>query len=228
MREISKNFNQENVDFVIKLGGSLLKSKTACKKITDILEKNRNKYRFLIFPGGGDIDNYIENYNDEKVSLSRETFHLSTLLSLDQTALLFSNYSDNLSVAANFTELDKLYADNKIPILMPSQLFIALNPFRYTNRVSSDSMSLYCSYLIDAKALIVLKSIDGIYDCNSTLLNTLSYAEFMEIEQKCTDETFPVLLSNIKIETHIINGLTSEALLEILETGATKHGTKIF
>lgn len=227
MLSITKAMNNLELDFIIKVGGSLLKNINQCKSLVDVIIEAGKSYKLLLFPGGGEIDNYIEAYH-QQVPLDREIFHRATMLSMDQTALLFSNYNLNKLVPINnLIDCKKVLADGKIPVLLPSQIVFGLDPFRYTNRITSDGMALYFGHILQVKRMVVLKSINGILDRDQKIISRLTFDEFINIEQDCVDESFPLLASKAKIPIDIANGLEHEQLRTFFREGTNEWGTRI-
>lgn len=151
-----KAFKLNRFDAVVKVGGSIVAGPHA-ETIASILCDTTVTSRLLIIPGGGEIDNLIEEKNRQK-TLERSIFHRATVLAQDQTGLLFTNLNQRLRAVETIMEAEYTVKAGLVPVLLPSRLLFALDVFRYTNRVSSDTISAYLTWLLHIPELIVLKS----------------------------------------------------------------------
>ncbi|WP_019534803.1 hypothetical protein [Paenibacillus ginsengihumi] len=227
MLDIRKGMNYLGLDYMIKIGGSLLPNINKCKQLADLLSEVGKSKRLLLFPGGGEIDNYIETYHSQ-IALDREIFHRATMLAMDQTALLFCNYNLEMLVPVdNMIDCRKVLDQHRIPFLLPSKIVFGLDPFRYTNRITSDGMALYFAHIFQAKRMVLIKSINGILDHNRQTISRLSFDEFLMTEQDCVDETFPLLAHKVKIPIDILNGLEYEQLRQYFKEEINAWGTQI-
>ncbi|QUI23844.1 hypothetical protein HZI73_16765 [Vallitalea pronyensis] len=233
MLEIEMGMNHLKIDYLIKIGGSLLKNIEGCYKLASTIQKLGVKKRCLLFPGGGEIDNYIERYNrevtnyDKEIKFKRNIMHKSTTLSLDQTALFFSNYAKNIIPTDSFMTSKFILEDKNVPIIMPANLIFLLDPFRHTHRISSDSMALYFAHILEVKHLIILKSIDGIYNEKDKVIKNVGKSQLINMEQDCLDKTFPLLAEKTNIPITIINGLKPDVLENFILKGELDCGTYI-
>lgn len=215
-----------NVDLMVKVGGSLLNNIEYCRQLVEAFEALNEMKKMIIFPGGGDIDNYIEQYS-AKQKLGKIVMHKSTMLALDQNALILSSYSKKVIPFTSVIECREILKEGKIPVFMPSQATFILDPFRYNSTVSSDSMALYFSKLFEVKELILLKSIDGILDKHSEVIKEISIELLQEIEQDCVDPLFPYLAAREQVPIMILNGRSPDVLNDYVIHGKFDLGTKI-
>ncbi|WP_182914191.1 hypothetical protein [Paenibacillus sp. 1011MAR3C5] len=227
MLDIKLGMNHLEIDYFIKIGGSLLSNIEGCKELSATLALAGAHKRIVLFPGGGAIDNYIESYND-KFQLSRSIFHQTTMLAMDQTALLFSNYQVAIVPVDNLIHCKEVLDKGQVPILMPSRLVFGLDPFRYTSRCTSDSMTLYFAKILEVENVVIMKSIDGIMTDENKLIPLLSPAQLKELDQNCVDEVFPLLCERVgKTPIIIINGLKGDVVKQLLLNGEIVCGTTI-
>ncbi|MNV91809.1 hypothetical protein D3C71_1863450 [compost metagenome] len=75
--------------------------------------------------------------------------------------------------------------------------------------------------------MVVLKSVNGILDIDKRVISRLTFDEFINIEQDCVDESFPLLASKAKIPIDIVNGLEHEQLRTFFREGTNEWGTRI-
>jgi aspartokinase-like uncharacterized kinase len=198
----AKAFKLNRFDAIIKLGGSIVAGDNA-DAVASVLCAQGVTKRFLILPGGGDIDNLIEEKNCRK-TLERSIFHRATALAQDQTGLLFTNFDRRLRAVETIKEAEETVNTGLIPVLLPSRLLFTLDVFRYTNRVSSDTLSAYIACLLHVPELIVLKS-------RKLSVFPVSFESLAE-DTDFVDEIFPEFLaqSNLRclfVSTHELNEL---------------------
>ena len=151
-----KAFKMGRFDAVVKVGGSIIAGPYA-ESAAGVLGDAATSSRLLVIPGGGDIDNLIEEKNRQR-ALSRPVFHRATALAQDQSGLLFTNLHKQLQPIEAVIDAERVLAEGSVPVLLPSRLLFALDVFRYTNRVSSDTIAAYLAWLLHVPTVILLKS----------------------------------------------------------------------
>ncbi|WP_420830698.1 hypothetical protein [Cohnella algarum] len=204
----------------------MLKHVEECKQLAaSLVEAGKNK-RIVLFPGGGEIDNYIESYH-KKFPLKRDVFHHTTMLSLDQTGLLFSNFEEDLIPFKSFIECRRILEQRKVAVFLPSDVVFGLDPFRYTNRISSDGMALYMGHLLEVAEVVILKSIEGLLDQNKQVIPEINFDDFANLKQDCVDETFPLLAKQSRTPITILNGLEADRVYKWLTERDLECGTLI-
>ncbi|HIE34164.1 MAG TPA: delta 1-pyrroline-5-carboxylate synthetase [Candidatus Altiarchaeales archaeon] len=190
---------------VVKVGGSLCKDKKILGKLCQELSTLED---ILIVPGGGEFADLVRKI-DNKFSLFPELSHRMAILAMEQTGHLLLNFSDRFRALHS---LDKIGNIEGIPILMPTHLLLSRNDLSASWNITSDSIALYISSLVNSEKLILLKDVDGIYDRDpkkekdARLIPELCAKELKMIKQSCVDKGFPELLTKYGIEVFIING----------------------
>ncbi|MBJ6360571.1 hypothetical protein ACFOQM_04500 [Paenibacillus sp. GCM10012307] len=223
---LSKGLNSIPADVMIKFSGSLLDDIATCAMIVEQLLLINSKKSIIIFPGGGTIDNYIENYASQQ-KLGKVVMHKSTVLALDQNALIISSYSKEIVPFTTVIECREILKEGKIPVFMPSQAIFVLDPFRYNAVVSSDSMALYFCKMFDLPELILLKSVDGVLDQENKLLRDISFQQLKELQQDLVDELFPYLAEREQVPIMLMNGRRPGVLSDYLLLNRTIIGTLV-
>lgn len=207
---------------VIKFGGSLTGDKYKIKKIFISLEYiyDYQGINFLVVPGGGRFADLAMEYYDTH-GLPLKISHDISVLSMDQTGLMISNY----------TKIPTSYKLKKNSILLPSKFLLSENIKKYlkkekfkllgitenkiiSNKTTSDSIAVYIADLMKAEEVVLLKSVDGITDNNGRLLEKIKTYDLEKIKTDVVDENLPYFLKKYKKKCVIINGLFPERIIE--------------
>jgi aspartokinase-like uncharacterized kinase len=185
-----KAFKLGRFDAVVKVGGSIISGPHA-QTVATFFGDPLISSRLLLIPGGGDLDNLIEEKNNQ-YALSRSVFHRATALAQDQSGLLFTNLHERLYPIETIREAEEVMDANRIPVLLPSRLLFALDVFRYTNRVSTDTISAYLAWLLHVPQIILLKS-------RKPTILPLTSASLVQ-DAGFVDEVFPDFIAQSKLK----------------------------
>jgi hypothetical protein len=109
----------------------------------------------------------------------------------------------------------------KVGVLLPSRLIFDLDPFKYTWEITSDAMSLYFSWLVDAKHTIILTDVDGIYKDgdignNEKLITEITATELEVMGHTAVDICTASFLQNKKMECFVMNAKHSKQIQKYL------------
>ncbi|TQR32834.1 hypothetical protein C7Y47_11970 [Lysinibacillus sphaericus] len=216
----TKNFVDLKIDYVIKLGGSLIANIDEAQNLAKTLIKISENNRIVIFPGGGPIDNLIEKI-DKQFTLNEITHHQACARAQDQTGLIFANFNlDFFETTDNFSGIRDILDRGKIPVLLPSKLIFMLDPFEKSWSISSDSMGAYFSFLLEAKKFLILTDVDGIYNkdpnqnIDSKLLSRISVKSLNSLGHTSVDETLSSFLLNAEMCCWVLNGYNYNNLID--------------
>ncbi|MCL2642349.1 MAG: hypothetical protein FWD52_02365 [Candidatus Bathyarchaeota archaeon] len=209
---------------VIKIGGSLAQNPQTLQALCQKLNTLSNKHQIVIVPGGGKFADCVREA-DKQFTLSKTTSHHMAILAMNQYGLLLadlmkpnSQTTDNLKTAKTKTHTDL------ITIFLPSKLLTQNNTKNKKDNkegelpnsweVTSDTIAAYIAKKLDAKKLVLIKNVDGIFTDNPKkekqpkLIEHLTTKELFEKKNNtCTDTHLPNILKTLKINCHIINGL---------------------
>lgn len=218
----TKNFVDLNIDYVIKLGGSLINDINKAEILAETIATFTEKYNMIIFPGGGPIDNYIEEV-DKQFRLNKEIHHQACARAQDQTGLIFANFNPKAyETTNNFAGIREILKKGKIPVLLPSDLIFMLDPFEKSWYISSDSMGAYFSLLLESKSFLILTDVDGIYNKDpkthpdAKLLREINVNELSNISETSVDNTLSEFLKNAKMNCDILNGNNKDNLVNYM------------
>ena len=208
----TRNFVDLNIDYVIKLGGSLTSDIVKAKQLAATLAATAGKIRMVIFPGGGPIDNYIESV-DRQFALHEQTHHQACARAQDQTGLIFANFDLQVfETTDNVQGIRDILNRGKIPVLLPSTLIFLLDPFEKTWDITSDSMGAYFSYLLEAREFVILTDVDGVYDqdpkkhAGAKLISNLNSNDLSAMGMTSVDKTLSDFVNRSKTDCRVLNG----------------------
>ncbi len=212
------------MEWVVKIGGSLFPEDaiTVCKALVG---KNA-----IVICGGGDLANKIREY-DENIKFSDTAAHKTAILCMDILGMLVADKVDDAEAVYSLEEAKKTVDDGKLPVLLPSRLFEYLDPLKHSWNVTSDSISVYISWLLKSKILIVT-NVDGIYDINPSidgakLLKSINAKKLLNFGETSVDENLPELLLKYKLDCYVVNGKFPERAVSIIE-GKSSINTLIY
>jgi len=215
------------IDVVIKIGGSLGRTR-ALRPLLDSIAGWRGRARIVVVPGGGPFADLVRAEH-HRLGLTESAAHRMAILAMDQYGLLLS---DLASCALPVSRLDAVGAalrSGRLPIFLPSRSLFRRDPFDPSWDVTSDSIAAYIATLVRAKALLLLKDVDGIFardpksDPTAPLLPRVPRSRLGRY--RCVDRQFARWIRGIG-SCWIVNGTKPARLREWLECGETL-GTRV-
>lgn len=225
-------FTEYNVDVVIKFGGSLIENDNLNEIINSISALADEGKRIVIVPGGGPTDNAIEKI-DEKYRFHEDTHHYACARAQDQTGLMISdaNFESNLIACEDMYQALKAMDHNKVAVMLPSKIIFAIEPFKRTWDITSDSMALWFSWLVHCDQTIILTNVDGIYSEGNIgdpnyLHDEVRPSELAEMGHTAVDQCAANFIEKYDIDCWVLNGGSPDRIIECVNNGAT-IGTKI-
>ncbi len=231
MTEKLSGFQNLNVDVLIKLGGSLLNDLEKCKVLAHELSELGKQHNIVVFPGGGPIDNYIEKL-DQDLHFPPVIHHNLCARAQDQTGLIFGSMCgvDNAKFFSSFTEMQKIFDDHSIAVMLPMQMIIQLNVFEQSWKITSDTMSAYFANLLSANKFAILTNVDGLYADSSSMtgkpLDAINASVLRSWSATCVDTCLcPFLLEN-NLTCKILNGYDVSSIHDWVKN-TTDKGTTI-
>lgn len=203
-----------SMKWVVKIGGSLF-PEFSMKLAQRLVGRN-----VLIICGGGKLANQIRVYH-KKINFSPTAGHNSAILCMDILGILMADKVNNMEAVKSLEEVNKVSKSGKLPVLLPSMLLEELDPLEHSWGVTSDSISLYISQLLNAK-LLIATDVDGIYTHNPSkdgaqLIKEISAKKLLDFGETSLDESFAELLLEYKTSSYVVNGKHPERVLSILD-----------
>lgn len=222
----------KSFDFVLKIGGSLSRSKSTLKNLFKELAKLAKTHRLLVIPGGGHFADKVRRIY-HKFHISEDVAHWSAIFAMDQMAFFFSDFHPNIQIVDDIEEA-KQTDKGVIPVLLPSKIMLDNDPLPHSWDITSDSIAAYIAHLTDTKKVFILTDVDGVFTADpksrrkSKLIQKISAEALAEKDVTTSvDKTFPDLVCQYGLECLVLNGKYPERLSQALENKSVK-GTSIY
>lgn len=211
----------------IKIGGSLAlypkKLRILCAKLSELSAK----HKLIVVAGGGMFADAVRAV-DKQFELSCATSHRMAILGMDQYGFLLSDLIPGSCVINQLAEVQKAFDLGKLPVFLPSNFFLSIDPLKNSWDVTSDSISVYIASKLQIERVILVTDVDGVYTCDpkkcsdAKLIKHISATQIGTIDQRTSvDKFLPELLLQLQIECFVVNGLYPERVEAILENRKT-------
>jgi aspartokinase-like uncharacterized kinase len=218
------------VDAVIKIGGSLAEEPKALRKLCLKLSELAKKYALIFVPGGGRFADVVRLF-DKRYTLSNHVSHKMAILAMDQFGLLLSDNMPDSHVFRRLEDAKTKAEANDAPFFLPSTLMFEQNPLENSWAVTSDSIAAYVAEQVNAKKLILVTNVDGVFtsdprkNLDAKLIEKLTISQLsMFNDYTSVDSNIHKMLLNARFKCYIVNGQFPgriEAILRGIETACT-------
>ncbi len=142
--------------WVVKLGGSIAKSKRLLKWLSALAEYGAG--RVVVVPGGGAFANQVRGAQ-KKWGFSEAHAHEMALLAVHQYGMMLCGLNSSIMVpAANEHEMDEGLRAGKIPVWLPYSMVVREAELPRNWDLTSDSLAAWLAGRLAAKHLILVKS----------------------------------------------------------------------
>lgn len=199
---------------VVKIGGSLFPNHAInlAKKL-----KNTNS---LIVLGGGEFANLIRRYDGE-MGFSDETNHWCAIDCMDIIAKLVNDKVESAKLAYSIEDANEISNKGFTPIFVVSEFLRSEDPFECSWDVTSDSIAVYISHLLNANLLIVT-NVNGIYtqepkEPGSTFISKIDAKTLLTFQESSIDVMLPSLLLKFGTNCYVVNGKYPERVLSLID-----------
>ncbi len=208
------------MEWVVKLGGSLF-PEDAIRFCKALIGK-----KALIICGGGELANKIREY-DEEIKFSDTAAHKTAILCMDILGILLADKIEEAEAVYSLENAKKVLNEGKLPVLLPSKLLKYIDPLKHSWNVTSDSISVYISWLLKTKILIVT-NVDGIYtkepsNDGAKLIKDITAKKLLNFGETSVDENLPELLLKYRLNCYVVNGKYPERAISIIEGKSSRH-----
>src|SRR5574337_338464 len=149
------------IDVVIKVGGSLGRW-NGLGKLLDSIVRWKGASKVLVIPGGGVFADLVRA-EYRRVRLTDHAAHRMAILAMDQYGLELCDLASRAAPASSLNQIREVLRSGRMPVYLPSRSLARRDPFTPSWRVTSDSIAAYIAGRVGAKALLLLKSVDGIF-----------------------------------------------------------------
>jgi len=214
------------MEAVLKVGGSLAKDPTSLQRLCQELSVLAETYRILIVPGGGEFADTVRKI-DKVYGLSNTAAHKMAILAMDQYGLFLLDITPN-SIVCNALDEEGNYVKEKMSIFLPSQHMFRGDPLEPSWDVTSDTIAAYIANQVDAKKLILVTDVDGIFSedpkksQDSDLIQKVSAEELQDWNKRTSvDKSLPKTLLQSNRDCYVVNGRYPERIRLILENKKT-------
>jgi aspartokinase-like uncharacterized kinase len=214
------------MEAVLKIGGSLTKQPKSLVKLCKELSFLAQAHRIVVLPGGGEFADTVRRL-DTKFTLSNVSAHKMAILAMDQFGLLLSDITPDSYVSYEIKEIKKKL-ETKLPIFLPSKSMFLEDPLENSWDVTSDSISAYFADKLEAKKLILVTDVDGIFTHDpkkgekNRLIEKTSAKELLDLKDRTSvDKFLPKMILNLNLDCYVMNGKHPERVRHILKNKDT-------
>jgi len=209
---------------VVKVGGSLARSRKILTRLCFELSRLGKLYPLLLVPGGGPFaDEVRKEYC--KFKLSEDTAHWMALMAMNQFGLMLAELTG--------IETSETLSGGRTLIFLPFRLIFEEDPLPHSWDITSDSVAAYIAWKAGAPRVILLKDVDGVFSADpkrhkdARLLESVKAFELSSLGASTgVDSFFSRLVSEYGVEAWVINGKYPKRLEKLLLEGRTL-GTRI-
>jgi aspartokinase-like uncharacterized kinase len=214
------------MEAVLKVGGSLAEDSEKLEKLCQELSVLAKAYRILIVPGGGLFADAVRKL-DKVYGLSNTVAHKMAILAMDQYGFFLSDMTPNSIRCYTLEEVNNS-TEGKALIFLPSQLMFHEDTLEHSWDVTSDTITAYIAGLLDAKKLILVTDVDGIFSedpkksPNNKFIEELSAEELQSWNKRTSvDKILLKTISQSNMDCYVVNGRYPERIKHILENKKT-------
>lgn len=173
-------------------------------------------------PGGGEFADVVRVL-DKRFSLSRSTSHMMAVLAMDQYGLMLSNLIPNSQTINKLEEVNYFLDKEKVPVFLPSNLFLSEDPLENSWDVTSDSIAVYLAHRMQVHKVLLVTDVDGVCtddpktNPKATLIKKLSANDLLSMDKRTgLDKALPKLLLKFTVDCFVVNGLFPERVEKVL------------
>lgn len=144
--------------WVVKLGGSLLRSGSLDKWLELIVKNGAGK--LVIVPGGGVFAEQIRKLQ-RSWGFDDKAAHHMAMLAMEQYASLLQSRAPELTLIDNAGDLVDALEQQQLPVWLPVAMASRCGTLPQSWDVSSDSLALWLAERLKAQHLILIKSVQA-------------------------------------------------------------------
>ncbi|MEM1514699.1 MAG: delta 1-pyrroline-5-carboxylate synthetase [Candidatus Bathyarchaeia archaeon] len=207
---------------VLKVGGSLIEHPSELKGLCRTLASLAKTHKMLVVPGGGVFADLIRRI-DEVYGLSNTIAHRMAILAMDQYGLFLSNMILNSFTCYSLEEARNA-KPSSLPILLPSRYMLHEDPLEHSWDVTSDSIAAYIAGVLNAKKIILVTDVDGIYtedpkkNTNAKFISHITATELINWGKRTSvDKVLPEVLIKFKLNCYVVNGIYPDRVRAVIE-----------
>lgn len=218
------------VDFLIKIGGSLIDKSPECDALIALLQELAKKYKIIVTTGSRNLADVVLGYVNDYAELSLERRFDVVMRARDTMSLIFCDKGSRLEPIQDFSTLPLLFKQKKVPILLQHHLLQKLQPFDPQLGLSTDTTSCFFAHILSARRYIKLTNVDGIYrnfGTDDSPIGSISTQELLQLGATCVDPKMIYALERFRMNCWVLNGKNVSDLKAFFTTNAAL-GTHIY
>lgn len=213
---------------VLKIGGSLLSYpedlRALCLRLGDLA----GRFEILIVPGGGPFADAVRDAYS-KLGLPEATSHRMAVLAMDQYGLLLQSLiGESARLVEDLRDAAGCFDERRAAVLQSSRLMEEDRSLPRSWGVTSDSIAAWVAGEIGADRLILVKSVDGLFDRGSDRLLERVPVDALDsgVVPGVVDTYLPTLLVSRRFHCFVVNGRHPDRV-EVILRGELAVGTEI-
>jgi len=204
---------------LIKVGGSLVrKGHSVLSEISRHAIILSGKYRVIVVLGGGGIADVVRGLYNE-FHICQSTAHWMAISAMDINGMLFAGINKKLKAVETILEYKGAASKGYVPVILPYRLLKKTDSLPRSWEVTSDSIALFISHILNIDYVILLKDVPGIYKNNNkkSIISGITAKKLKGLKQSCTDSYLPKLAERYKKDIYIASGLHPGRIMDILD-----------
>jgi len=197
---------------IFKIGGKILDNSkhliNTIAQLTQLYEDNIIQ-KIIIIPGGGTIANFVRNIYLE-FKINDDLAHWIAIYSMNFNGLELKRKFPHLESVENF---EHLKSEKRIfSIFLPYKYLRLIDPLPHSWDVTSDSITLYCTYKLGVNECFLIKGVDGVLDKNSNVIKELTTKKFLKLKKEDDLAKTKANLSDIKEQSKPIDAYLTKLI----------------
>jgi aspartokinase-like uncharacterized kinase len=197
---------------IFKIGGKILDNSkhliNTIAQLTQLYEDNIIQ-KIIIIPGGGTIANFVRNIYLE-FKINDDLAHWIAIYSMNFNGLELKRKFPHLEIVKDF---EHLKSEKRIfSIFLPYKYLRLIDPLPHSWDVTSDSITLYCTYKLGVNECFLIKDVDGVLDKNSNVIKELTTKKFLKLKKEDDLAKTKANLSDIKEQSKPIDAYLTKLI----------------
>lgn len=197
---------------IFKIGGKILdNSKHLINTIAQLTQLYEDKIiqKIILIPGGGIIANFVRNIYLE-FEINDDLAHWIAIYSMNFNGLELKRKFPHLEISEDFEHLKN--EKRMFSIFLPYKYLRLTDPLPHSWDVTSDSITLYCTYKLGENECFLIKDVDGVLDKNNHVIKELTTKKFIKLKKEDDLAKTKANLSDIKEQSKPIDAYSTKLI----------------
>lgn len=195
------------MNVVVKIGGSLLNFPDILQEIVNQIEYLSDYYKVVIIPGGGIFSRIVKKIQDLH-NLNNEVTHWMAIKAMEVYGVMLQHLMRN-SIICDEIECVK-NSSSRIVILQPFKILKEFNELPKSWNITSDSISVYITKLLNYDLAVLVKVVDLYYGSNIVKVSEIDSLK------NVVDNYVLYLIRKFKIPVAIVNAFRKNILINLI------------